>query len=249
MNCMEFRRISLEDPQHMGDEADQHLEQCTACHTYYRGLLQQERLLEKAFAIEVPDDLAARVTLRQRLEEQGDSAVTMLPTRDNVVAPVKWRKWATGFALAASIVAVTLGINLRTQGNPAQIAQMLVDHVEHEAYTLQLQDAVTQGRLAYTLNNVDIETLAHLGGVTFAGNCLIEGQLAAHLVVQTESGPVTILMMPNSELRPFDYSSADATRVQTVALERGSLALIGPEAVDLDRVRERVISSVRVLRI
>ncbi|WP_426416411.1 DUF3379 family protein [Aestuariirhabdus sp. LZHN29] len=244
---MEFRRVSLEDPQCLPLEADQHLAQCTGCHAYYRNLLQQERLLEKAFSIDVPEDLGARVILRQRLEEQG-AGEGLSNSPQSPTAP-GWRRWATGFALAASVVAVTLGINLTQSGDPAQIAQMLVAHIEEEAHTLQVQEPVSQGRLAYTLNNVDIKPLAHLEDVTFAGNCLVDGKLAAHLVVQTEKGPITVLMMPNSTLRAFDYAGVGRSRVQTVALERGTLALIGPDNGDLDRVRERVVSSVRVHRI
>lgn len=252
MNCMDFRRVSLEDPQGLPDSAAQHMVQCASCDGYYRQLLQQERLLERALNVEVPEDLVAQTMLRHGFEQRGGTPKalesTQKPqaiTREKVV---HWRKWLAGAAVAASVVLVSFGINLQ-QPDSMAVAGMLASHVEEEAHTLQLTKPVSQGRLANTFNNVDIQQLAHLGDVTFAGNCLVDGKWAAHLVVQTEQGPVTVLLMPNSQLRDIDQIDGAGGRVQTVTLDGGTMALIGSANGELDQVRERVVSSVRILHI
>ncbi len=255
MNCMDFRRVSLEDPQGLSESATIHVQSCSACNVYYRQLLKQERLLERALNVGVPEDLVAHTLLRHGFEQKDIPAKTgnnqeldstLTPINSSINSSFSWRRFATGFALVASIVAVTIGINVQQLSDPEEIARMLVSHIEEEAHTLSARDTVSKGRLTNTLSNVDIQQLAHLGDVTFAGNCLVDGKWAAHLVMKTEQGPVTVLLMPNSKLRSIDHLGSGGDRVQTVALRGGSMALIGSDRKELDLVRERVVSSVRI---
>ncbi|RRJ84047.1 DUF3379 family protein [Aestuariirhabdus litorea] len=251
MNCMEFRRLSLEDPQRLPVLAEQHRQQCPSCQGYYRKLLQQERLLEQAFTVSVPEELGARIILRQQLalrEERGRLPEAKRRTATSGRAQAV-RQRLLGAALAASLLAVAVGLLLPRAEAPDSIARMLVNHVAEEAFSLESSERVTRGRLVDTLHAVDLESLAPLDGVTFAGNCLLDGQLIAHLVVQTPQGAVTVLMMPNRRLRSIDVEAQAGARVQTVAFNEGAMALIGPRDGNLDQIRERVLSSVRVLRI
>ena len=134
MNCLEFRRAALIDPQHPGHEALEHEASCPSCAHFYRELRMQEEALYEAMNVPVPDGLADRVLLRQT---RG--------WRERLFPRFAAPALAASLALAA---AVGLGWIFQSAAlTPEMLAAGIVAHVEEEQKALREEQRVPLARL------------------------------------------------------------------------------------------------------
>ena len=73
MNCLEFRRQFLADPSITTAELAEHRLACQACQRFAAQTLAMEHVLKEAAKVDVPEGLASRILLRQRLETRRDT--------------------------------------------------------------------------------------------------------------------------------------------------------------------------------
>ena len=106
------------------------------------------------------------------------------------------RRW---YALAASIVAGVLVGSLLWVGGPRNsLAQDVLAHMDHEpeafVVTTTPADAAVLGRV---LERGGIRLRPEVGTVSYANSCRFRGRTVPHLVVQTDGGPVTVMVLRN----------------------------------------------------
>ena len=76
------------------------------------------------------------------------------------------------------------------------------------------------------------------GPISYAKSCVVNGELVPQLVVQTENGPVTILVMPNVMVDgPKSIMRGGYEGVILPAGEGGSVAIIGRDKESVEAVR------------
>jgi hypothetical protein len=110
-------------------------------------------------------------------------------------------------------------------------ADELVAHAQHEPTSLtHTLDVVPEATLAAVLERDGLRLQAGAMRVSYASDCRFHGHSAPHLVVQTEHGPVTLLVLPHERARAaierIQVSGVDgviipAPRGVLVALGRG----------------------------
>ncbi|WP_163832828.1 DUF3379 family protein [Spartinivicinus ruber] len=249
MNCLEFRRVVLEEPQQLAPALVAHKQQCKECHRYYVQLQEQEALLMEALAVPVPDDLAAKIMLQCSFDETSDQA-----DANSSVVPLKskgktFSQFIGGFAVAASVMLGVVFWQTHLSSEQRELTEMFVQHMEHEAHSLVLEEPISVGRVGFTLNNVGIKPMGELVNVTYAANCIIEDKMVAHLVVKTDKGPVTILLMPNKQFKTEFAQEAKQWQVALTNMKQGSAAFIGPKTLDMEPIQQQVMQSVDVLQI
>lgn len=190
--------------------------------------------IAKALQIDVPE------LQMPDLPDIDAADVTPLPVRKRSKAPI----W---FALAATVVLAT-SISLRMSGlfeSYDSLADEVLAHIDHEPYALRVTDvAVSDERLARA---VPASLATYQRGeslITYAQPCVINGNSVPHLVVQGQTGPVTILLMPNEQV-------AEATVVENAGLKgvilpvgEGSIAIVGPRDEPLEAIKTNVLNSV-----
>lgn len=231
MNCFEFRRLLLTDPRVRSHEQEQHLAGCDACGKLVREMELFEQHLHDALRVPVPEALADRVLLR------------------NKVRVTSMRTWA----LAASIVAA-LGIGallFRPAGDtgervltattlgPAHPGVAAISFVvDHESRLLK------EGRIGDP--QVLRDTLARLGlrlpsdGVTvrYLGKCPVPGGTGEHVVLQTALGQVTLILVPDHPLGPR-ITVADRQMTALVnPVRSGGYILIADSADHVQRIEK-----------
>jgi len=216
MNCLEFRRLALADPQHPGPSALEHEAACPACARFYLDLRQQEESLYQALSIPVPDGLADRILLgaRPRLLDRFTSVGVWLP------------------ALAATLV-LALGLNfmLPRGMSPETLAAGVIDHVRHEPEVLAAEQAVPAVKLVRAFERsggefINAPAQAAIQA-SYAGRCpLPGGGTGEHIVLKTPQGKVTLILMPtkpvSDALRLFKAGLA----VSILPAGEGSIALV-----------------------
>lgn len=225
MDCLEFRRAAGADPQHLADDVRAHAEACAGCAEHLRRLRSFDQRIRAALAVPVPDAVGRAA---------GRTATTPLLER---------RRW---MAMAASIVAgVLVGTLLWVGGPRSSLADDLINHMGHEpdalASTARPADAA---ELDAVLERGGIRLRPGIGTVSYANSCSFRGRTVPHLVVQTDRGPVTVMVLRHE--RPPAPVSFDEQGYsgRIVPAGPGSIAVIGAGGADLGQVTAEVLSQV-----
>ena len=224
MDCLEFRRLAGADPQHPDAVMLEHAAGCPRCTGYLRQTLELDRHILAALSVPVPPRHAGRAT---------GSAVPGLDRR----------RW---YALAASIVAGVLVGSLLWVGGPRNsLAQDVLAHMEHEPEALVVTTTPADGAvLGRVLERGGVRLRPEVGTVSYANSCRFRGRTVPHLVVQTDGGPVTVMVLRNERLEAPVRFAEQGFAGTIVPAGPGSIAVIGGSDADLEQITERVLAAV-----
>lgn len=231
MNCEQYRESIAADPSFDGGAG--HLSECAACQAYRKEMQALDLTIGRALALDAP-----ALNMPELPDVDTDNVVTMSPRR---FSPPAW------IAVAATVVVAAL-IGLRIVGTGIErdsLADEILAHLDHEPFALRVTDvAVTDDRL-YAVVPANVATVDHSAGlITYAQSCSINGNNVPHLVVQGQSGPVTILLMPEEMVDGPQDISGDNINGIILPVGDGSIAIIGNSDERLDAISNRVLESV-----
>lgn len=232
MNCMEFRRSLLTDPAVSDPELEEHRRTCRACAEAVERSAHLERRLREAVNIDVPEGLASRILLRHSFAEPRSTP---------------WWRRGRVYALAASIVlAVALtAVLLVTHVEQRRLSEEFVALVEGAPYALQATDRVSSEQISKALSAAGVDLEGSIGEVTFAGPCIVRGEISGHVVVQGQTSPVTVFII--KEKLVTDRATIRAGRYSGVVVPTGTgtIAIVSAPGEPLAHVEGLVRSAVR----
>jgi hypothetical protein len=224
MQCSEFRQQAGADPQHLGAEAQAHCAQCTACTAYLQQMLRLDGLLKLALDVPVPAAPNNVTALRH------ESARTV-------------RHW---YALAASLLlAVVFGTGIWLISPRESLAAEVVAHLHHEPGTMVATTVrVNPAELDAVLRRGGVRLKAGSQKVSLARTCVFRGATIPHLVVQTQEGPITVLVLPNEHVdspQSFDEEGYAGTILPS---GRGSIAIIANSSAAVQQAAAELAEAV-----
>lgn len=232
MNCMEFRRMLLTDPAVSDPDFEAHRRTCRSCADAVERSAHLERRLREAVNIDVPEGLASRILLKHSF-----TAHRRVPW---------WRRGRT-YALAASIV---LAVGLVAMGLVAQVEQRRLSEefvalVEGAPYALQAKDRVSREQISQALSAAGVDLDGSIGEVTFAGPCIVRGEISGHVVIQGQSSPVTVFLIKEKLVSDRATIRAGEYRGVVVPAGTGTIAIVSESGESLAHVEALVRSAVR----
>jgi len=206
-----------------------------------RALRDEMRALDariaRALAIDVP---ALKMPDLPPIET--DDNVTHIATSNKrpSLAPA-WLAMAASVALVAVI-----GAQFLTSGaDRSSLAAEVIAHLEHEPAALTVTTTpVDERRLASVVSDGGADINRNVGLITYARSCVINGKTVPHLVMQGESGPITLLLMPGEAIDEAIPLSGDSVTGVILPVSNGSIAIIGEHNEDIGRIEKQVIDSV-----
>lgn len=230
MEHAQYRSAIMADPHNADAELRAHREACAECRAFTEQLLKFESRLERAMRVAIP------------------SKADVLPfARERGNAPSVARRW---MAIAASVLlgaAIVGGVWLVVP--QSSLAADVVAHMAGEPEAWQLTEAVPQPDLADVLKDSKLRLKTDAGIVSYASSCAFRGHHVPHLVVQTSSGPVTVMVLVHESVRrvtPFDEQGYRGTIVPVPG--HGSIAVLmrdsGVGADEIKRIAARVDASI-----
>ena len=227
MQCLEFRRSIGAEPGLADPAVVAHAAECPACADYRRQMRALDRLLHRALEIPVPTGQPAPVGVS-------------IERRDFK------RRWLT---LAASVLlAAGIGFGLWSAAPRESLATTVIEHLSHEPEAmLSTADRVSPFELEKVLAKGGIRLRSDVAGISYARSCPIRGHLVPHLVVQTEHGPVTVLVMAQEQVGSAVPLAETGLTGAIVPAGPGSIAVIGEGARSVDEVRRRILEAVEFL--
>lgn len=227
MQCLEFRHAAGGDPRHLAPAAVAHRDACPACAEFLRQTLALDERILAALKVAVPQDAKSAIA----------SKVVAFPLLDR-------RRW---MALAASIAGgVMIGTLLWVSAPKASLAEDVVRHMAHEpGVMLPTAEPADAATLGHVLDRGGIRLDPDAGLVSYAESCRFRGHKVPHLVVQTDTGPVTVMVLRHEQVaapEPFVEGGYTGTLLPAGP---GTIAVLGHEPREvIDQVADRVAAAV-----
>jgi len=232
MNCLEFRRRCLADPNYRGDDFLLHKSKCENCAGFAAQTMILESHLANAMRIDVPENLAGRIKMEQR---------------DRASGRKKWRV----ITLAASML-ITLGFagGAFYMTSPAPNLQAEVEaHIEKEWESLVQEEAIDNKKIASVLAMIGGTIRNDSGNIKYVGLCDFSEFGSAHVVVKGNKEPVLALLLKEkyiSKARFMTMSKPEGIKIEGILTptSNGSMAIVGAAGEDLHAIDKIVRESV-----
>jgi hypothetical protein len=227
ITCTDYRTRVLAEPGADSDDLREHLESCAICAAYTQRLQRFEGRLAAALRIDVGADSAP------------NNVVPLIQPRAPSRLPRRW------LAIAASFIG---GIGIATflwlgSAQPT-LAAAVVAHMAHEQAAWNPTDAqVAQPALDAVLKAAGVRLRPGMGRVSYAQSCLFRWHNVPHLVVQTPSGPVTVMVLAYEHVATAQHFNEQGYQGMLVPVAgHGSIAVImrGSDSADVQHIAESV---------
>ncbi len=229
MNCQDVRRLILADPKLHDHAVHLHLVGCAECSHFADELGSFESTLNRASKVEVPEGLASRILLRQ-----------CLTTKHN------WRK-RPGLATAAVFLLGFVGIlsvfftNGLDYFGSSSLEQVVLQHVNDELHHLEDHKNLSVQQLNSVLKEHGNKIRALPGRtINYAGACPIRNNQGAHVIVDSASGPMTILFMPGEFVGQRSLVKDKRFHGVIIPTEQGSMAIVGEDPLQIEQLEREL---------
>src|SRR6267154_3773045 len=191
MDCGQYRLAILAEPSNDDAELRLHLAICHECTRYTEQLRGFEGRLERALRVEVdPRMMEHRVVTPLRAPRPRGARPWDPPHR----------RWLAAAASVLLGTAVAVSLWLAAPGR--SLAADVVKHMAEEPNAWARTDIpVPEPRLDKVLIDSHVRFRLSAGVVSYASSCSFRGHKVPHLVVQTNSGPVTVMVLTHEALR------------------------------------------------
>jgi hypothetical protein len=178
-------------------------------------MLRLNGLIKRALEIPVPvQNLAAA------------NSVTSRPRQQQV-----WYAMAASAVLAIGVVIAVLLL-----GTPREsLASAVVAHLAHDPKAMTPTEVrVSDQLLNGALQAKGLRLIQPMSNVSYLQSCEIRGHLVPHIVVQTEGGPVTVLLLTEEKVNHAERFDDQKYHGVLVPMQRGAMAVIATDASLVD---------------
>jgi hypothetical protein len=220
MNCLEFRRQLGVDPQSAGADFARHRQECARCAEAAARAVEFEAALRRALNIEPATQLAESILLAQATRQQRGRRV--------------WIRRGGLLALAATLV-LAVGVGMRVEASP--LSAQAVEHLRGEPEALTLTQALPAAsvREAFATRGI---ALRHgvSGEVVYVGCCPMGRHLTVHMVMPSDSGPVTVIYVVDDRVRQSEDFQREGWHGRSVPIGSGTLILLARDSGQFDSI-------------
>jgi Protein of unknown function (DUF3379) len=224
----QYRSAIMADPHDPDPDLRAHRESCAECRAFTEQLLRFEARLERALLVDIPT-----------------KAVVMPFACKAAQGPRRWLAMAASLLLAL-VIAAGIWLTLPQRS----LAAAVVAHMAGEPDAWQRTDVpVPDADLNAVLKDSKLRLKPDAGVVSYASSCNFRGHKVPHLVVQTPSGPVTVMVLVHEAVRnpkQFDEQGYRGTIVPVPG--HGSIAVlmrdVSSGSADVARIAARVDDSI-----
>jgi hypothetical protein len=209
VTCGDARLAIGGDPETLTPELEEHLRGCAGCAEFRAEMLRLNAALRRAF--EEPPEI--RVAGARRAPR------------------ARWQQWA----LAASVMIAMLGgVGVWLLRPTDTLASEVVAHVKGEPQSWLATHNVSAAAIDHALKSSGIALDVDSDKIVYAESCWFRGHYVPHLVLETEHGPATVLLLRHEHVKARDDFHESGMTGVIVPAGDGSVAVLerGRQGVD-----------------
>jgi hypothetical protein len=251
MRCADYRRSMMVDPRDPDPQLREHRETCHECRLYTERLLSFESRLDRALRVALPAHTDTPAETDADFPGDSVASVVQLPAKSPPQArpPAVYRRGWWAMAASVLLAVVVAGALWLSVPGPS-LAADVVTHMAGEPGAWRRTDVpVPSLELQDVLRNSHLRLTAGAGMVSYAASCAFRGHRVPHLVIQTASGPVTVMVLVHEQaakLLPFDEGGYRGVIVPVPG--HGALAVLTRDSATdskaIERIAARVLDSI-----
>lgn len=187
-------------------------------------------------------EFEAAAAMAERFEARLEQSL-MIPAPDGLIETLQsisqtaavdsgHRRWWP-LALAASVLIAVGAAGLTWNMNRGwdSVEEYVMDHYRHDgSRVMAMAGADEADDVQSILSELNVQAIPALAGIVgVIKYCPTPDGKGAHMILNTESGPVTVIYMPETRVTDRETLAFDDVRALLVALPRGSAAIIGAD--------------------
>jgi len=178
-------------------------------------------------------------------EKKGESAFARLAEARRRTATVRPR-WASlvGSVLAGAVV----GAWLWSGGRGNSLGDDVLSHIEDEISAVAAGGPTPAEGVSRVLEQGGIRLRPGAGVAVYAKICRFRGRSVPHLVLQSEGGPVTVLVLRDEPVDAAEIFTGSGFSGRILPSGPGSLAVVSAADADLDSIAIRLQAAVEWLQ-
>jgi hypothetical protein len=174
-------------------------------------------------------------------EKKGESAFARLAEARRRSAAVRPR-WAS---LAGSVLAgAVVGAWLWSGGSGNSLGEDVLSHIEGEPAALAGGGPAPAERVSRVLEQGGVRLRPGAGEVVYARTCRFRGRSVPHLVLQSEGGPVTVLVLRDVPVDAAESFTGSGFSGRIEPAGPGSIAVVAAAGADLERIAAQARAAV-----
>lgn len=210
MICEDARLLIGAEPESAPPALEEHLHGCAGCGEFRREML------------------SLNADIRRALQNPPDIRV---PRARAPAAP--WRQWALAASLLLAMAATGAVWLLRPTET---LAHDVVTHVEGEPESWLAKQHLSGDSVDYALRRAGVTLGVTSDRIVYAQSCWFRGHYVPHLVLDTVSGPVTVLILRHEPVRGRESFREAGMRGVLVPAGQGSIAVLARGGGDVSQL-------------
>ncbi len=181
-----------------------------------------DKQLAQTLNIEVSDDLAEKILLKQRIDSQ-----------------LWYSNYKPMLAIAASFSLVTF---LFFQPSDNKLSNIALKHVYHELDHLATSDEpVDRAKLFDSIKSLGLDINSLPDKISYAGQCTIGNKRGIHIVARVNDKPVTLFLSSNP-VKNHELFDDNRFYGEIYPTASGSMILVGESMRDLETIHKQTNS-------
>ena len=274
MNDLAFRKQLQINPQQLDEETLAYLEEHPEQKKVVQRVRNFDTQIKEALNIEVPEGLHARILLNQSYQDaKASSAVD--ESNDDIADPKStdqshskrevrvdkaihfWNSertvsWSGLSAMVASLMIIAVSITLwqapagLKHVNGSDMVAHILDHIgEDPTLMTAIKRPKTEADIQTLFATVGASLNQPIARMSYAGECVVEGQRGLHIVIQDEQGPVTVIVMPGQQIEAMQAFEASGYHGELFPVKGGIVAIVANSMEQLALAQVRFFRAVR----
>lgn len=224
MNCLDFKRLALSDPNSAEPSFIKHSKDCPDCLKYVGGVRQMDSDLSKSVEVQMPASLMARLELNQMLDEEAQNSV-----RESG----GMRRYAIAASFAAALF--VSGFFASNYFGPANnigadyeaLLSGVVEHMNEQPLTPVWDAQRANESVNAHLANYDGEMkLKFLENLQFSRVCPMGQYRGLHASLETEDGQVTFAYIKGDHVDDLLDASYEGYVARVKPVRGGNLIIM-----------------------
>ena len=225
MNELDFRRRLLADPNDKSPDMQAYLRDNPTLTAEVQRLRRLDHSIREVMQVPVPEGLESRILVRQSWTKQAPKRLA----------------WAASILLTISVASSVSYYVYDGQIRRSNLQTTLVKLTDNALAKLDDTVRVDPNQVKSLISHIGAYLKNDLGTVYYAKKCNIKGQNAAHLVVASEHGPITLFMLPGeTRSATSQIQFDDQQRGLLVPAGQGSIAVLGQTSESLQATAQQI---------